>query len=237
MVGLQFHRLDIQVAEPGVGDVVLKLPDGQTLQIDVEVTSVPTEGDGEKLATQAAEKVCDRLAYAGCWSISTPVIVSAQFTSLTPPPPPGVHEIRVLDYLRTTDAAVAVVTAGPGRLAALRDELELASPPGEHNYWMFRAALAANDRVVQFMQLYHLLNMLHNDKQAQVDAFIVCEEPGVAQTPSPIKAGVMETLYTRLRNELAHKRAGVNLADTKAQMANYAPALARLTKRAIELHP
>ncbi len=48
---------------------------------------------------------------------------------------------------------------------------------------------------------------------------------------------IMETIYSRLRNEFAHKRAGADLNETKSRMASYAAALARLTKRAIELHP
>lgn len=42
--------------------------------------------------------------------------------------------------------------------------------------------------------------------------------------------------YTRLRNELAHKRAGVNLQDTKLGMANRLGGLVAVTKRAIELY-
>ncbi len=45
----------------------------------------------------------------------------------------------------------------------------------------------------------------------------------------------METVYTRLRNELAHQRAGVNLDNTKAEMSNRLSRLIALTKRAIEL--
>ena len=86
------------------------------------------------------------------------------------------------------------------------------------------------------MHLYNLLLMMFNDKQADVDAFIVGEEPAVPRTQRPNKsAGVMETVYTRLRNEFAHKRAGVNLEDTKTEMANRVGGLVTLTKRAIEL--
>ena len=47
----------------------------------------------------------------------------------------------------------------------------------------------------------------------------------------------METVYTRLRNELGHSRKGVNLQDTKAEMANQLGGLIAITKRAIELFP
>jgi hypothetical protein len=79
--------------------------------------------------------------------------------------------------------------------------------------------------------------MLFNDKQPAVDAFIVGEEPAVSQTPDPRPGHTnMETVYTRLRNELGHKRPGVNLDVTKEEMAKHLGGLIALTKRAIELH-
>ncbi len=45
----------------------------------------------------------------------------------------------------------------------------------------------------------------------------------------------METVYTRLRNELAHTRPGVSLHNTKTEMASRVGELVALTKRAIEL--
>jgi len=47
----------------------------------------------------------------------------------------------------------------------------------------------------------------------------------------------METVYTRLRNELAHKRAGVDLAMTKSEMTQWVGGIVSLVKRAIELNP
>ena len=88
------------------------------------------------------------------------------------------------------------------------------------------------------MHLYNLFLMLYNDSQADVDAFIVGQDPSVPQTQHPKKkAGVMETVYTRLRNEFAHIRPGVNIATTKADMANRLGGLRDLTKKAIELNP
>jgi hypothetical protein len=98
--------------------------------------------------------------------------------------------------------------------AHLKTELEQVSPPGEHNFGLYRSALQSTSPVEEFMHLYHILLMLFppDERQADVDAFIVHEEPGVQQTQHPVKGpGFMETVYSRLRNELAHKRAGVNL--------------------------
>jgi hypothetical protein len=236
MVGLQFDRLEVDPAAPGVIKIVLSAG-GTKLQLDVEVYGVATEEDGERLAFQIAEQICNRLAYAGSWGISPALIKSSSFRSLKPPTP-GVHEIMVRDYMRVTDNGSAVVTPGPDRLATLKADLELPTPPGEQHFSMFRAALASGDPVVQFMVLYQLLLTLFNDDQRQVDAFIRNEEPGVPQTQHPgKKPDIMETVYSRLRNEFAHKRAGVDMNATKLLMANYAPAMAHLTKRAIQAHP
>jgi hypothetical protein len=88
------------------------------------------------------------------------------------------------------------------------------------------------------MHLYHILLILYNDKQIKVDKFIRDEDPSVPQIQHRLKAqGKMETVYTRLRNEFAHKRDNVDLEQTKAEMARRLGDLRMLTKRAIELHP
>jgi len=71
-----------------------------------------------------------------------------------------------------------------------------------------------------------------------VDAYIVSQEPGVPQTQHPKKKpGKLETVYTRLRNEFAHLRPGVNLDDTKKQMAERLHSLKELAKKAIATNP
>lgn len=47
----------------------------------------------------------------------------------------------------------------------------------------------------------------------------------------------METVYTRLRNELAHRRLGVNIETTKTEMASRLNGLRAVTKMAIQLPP
>jgi hypothetical protein len=81
--------------------------------------------------------------------------------------------------------------------------------------------------------------MLFNDSQAAVDDFVRREEPSVPLTPDPRPnhRSRMETVYTRLRNELAHQRADVNLDKTKLEMGNCLGGLIALTKRAIEFQP
>jgi hypothetical protein len=86
------------------------------------------------------------------------------------------------------------------------------------------------------MQLYNLLLRFFEDEQLQVDNFIRREEPTVQETrdPRPGRSN-METVYTRLRNEFAHRRLGVNIENAKFEMVQQVGGLSSLTKRAIEL--
>ena len=87
------------------------------------------------------------------------------------------------------------------------------------------------------MLLYTVLLMLYDDRQGDVDAFILGEDPNVPRTPSPYIPGVMETVYPRPRNELGHHRPAVNLDNTRVEMAGRLEGVKALIKRAIELHP
>lgn len=88
------------------------------------------------------------------------------------------------------------------------------------------------------MHLYNILLMFFDDHQPKVDEFIIRERPQVVLTPDPRKRKKIqfETVYARLRNELAHKRVNVDVVNTKTEMKNHLGELIALTKRAIELH-
>ncbi len=120
-------------------------------------------------------------------------------------------------------------------------QLEQPKTLGREYYRFFRAARQSTSPVVQFMSLYQILLMIFSDKQDFVDDFIEKHDPNVPQAakpPRPKKTKkrkrLNETVYTRLRNEFAHKRDGVDIQKTKAEMADWLCGLIALTKGAIE---
>ncbi len=230
--GLTVPVCEFNPHEPGIDKVQVEGPNGDEILTIVRLASVGTAEDGKAIATKVNTSVIDRIAFFHGIAIEDARIVDAQFSRLDPEP--GVLEAAPGDFLFIGDA-VKMVIGIPA--ASLKTELERASPPGERNFALFRSARQSTSPVEEFMHLYHILLMLLQDDQSSVDAFICCEELGVPQTPDPRPhKRSMETVYTRLRNEFAHKRAGVNLNDTKAEMANRLGGLVTLTARAIELH-
>jgi hypothetical protein len=84
-----------------------------------------------------------------------------------------------------------------------------------------------------------LLDGLNGDNQDQIDAFILGQEPGTTVTRTrPKKDGSLkdETIYTRLRNEYAHVRSGVSLAQTRKEMDANLSGLIAIVQAAIKRH-
>ncbi len=232
--GFSFAAFNINPHEAGVTKVEIEGPNGMEIHTTVHLSNVATHDDGRELAAKVNAKILDRLAYFHYVAIQPARSADDHFSPAVQIP--GVHPVTCTTrlYLSGTATVNVGIPSGP-----LKTELEQASPPpGEHNFALFRSALVSSSPVEKFMHNYSILLMLYNDRQADVDAFIVSENPAVPQTQHPLKAtGALETAFTRLRNELGHRRPGVNIDDTKAEMAQRVDELTRLVRRAIELHP
>jgi hypothetical protein len=231
--GLTFPAVDVDLQQPNVDHLSLVAPDGKHIEATVHLRSVPSEGEGKRIATEAVESALDRLSIAERVSINNAVLMSSQFVALATQAG-GPH---VLATVALHLSGSALVERGISA-ATVTADLEQAAPPGERNFRLFRAALQSASPVEEFMHLYNILLMIFGDRQAAVDAFIVRQDPGVPQSQHPMKApGQMETIYTRLRNEFGHQRPGVDLSQTKQEMANRVGNLAELTRTAIAQNP
>jgi hypothetical protein len=231
--GLTFPSFEFNPNEPGVEKVEIEGPNGDEIRTTVHLASVASNEEGRALATKVNTAALNRIAFCRNVAIESARITGDQFSPLNPQP--GVLAVAAGTYALTGDAARLVVGIPSAQLKSMREKVSL---PGEDRYGLFRSARQSMSPVEEFLHLYNILMMPYNDNQSDVDAFIVSEDPAVPQTQHPRKApGVIETAYTRLRNELGHNRAGVNLDNTKSEMANRLGGLIGLTKRAIELHP
>lgn len=231
--GLTFPLVEFNPNEPNVDKVEIEGPNGDEIHTTVHLASVASHDEGKALATKVNTAALNRISFYHNMAIENARSAGDQFSLLNPQP--GAHMFACLPPL-TIHAEMSATLAIPA--VQLKTELEQTSPPGENNYGLFRSARQSMSPVEEFIHLYNILLMIYNDKQTEVDSFITSEDPTVPQTQHPErKAGPKETVYTRLRNEFAHKRAGVNLENTKSEMANRLGRLIGFTKQAIELHP
>ncbi len=89
------------------------------------------------------------------------------------------------------------------------------------------------------MSLYRILSLLcphpkGNESQCYVDEFIVANSSEKQDYPRPNNSSKYETIYTKLRNEIAHVRNGVDLRDTRTKIDVCVYELAKIVKKAIE---
>jgi hypothetical protein len=83
-----------------------------------------------------------------------------------------------------------------------------------HQFVVSRSEL---DNVSRFMFLYNLALQIHSDNQKILDESILQIEPSCIVSPSP-RFDRDETIYTRLRNEVAHCRENTNIEATRNEI-------------------
>jgi hypothetical protein len=228
-----FATLRFNPNEPGVDKVEIEGPGGEEICTTVHLGCVASSDTGRELAAKVNTVALNRIGFYYGIAIENARSTGSNFSPLNPQP--GVIALEILEGTVVGEEVRVLMDIAPVDVKTL---LEKASPPGEPNYGLFRSALQSTSPVEEFMHLYHIPLMIHKDRQWDVDAFIVKEDPTVPQTED-LREGRdrMETVYTRLRNEFGHRRSGVDLETTKSEMANRLSGLRALVKRAIELHP
>ena len=83
-----------------------------------------------------------------------------------------------------------------------------------HQFVIARSEL---DNVSRFMFLYNLALQVHSDNQRTLDESILHIEPTCVVSPSP-RFNRDETIYTRLRNQVAHCRDNTNIETTRKEI-------------------
>jgi len=235
--GITFPVVEFNPNEAGVGNAEIEGPNGTEILTTVHLTAVDNHDQGIGVATKVHVAALDRICFFHNVAIENGDVTESDFSPIDPQPP-GQYGLGAAggryDYI---GYPIAFPRGLSGSL--LKTQLEQTAPAGERNFGLFRSARQSTSPVEEFMHLYNLMLMFFDDSrpgaQERLDEFIRTGKPRVPSTPRP-RLPVHETVYTRLRNEFAHQRPGVNLDDTKAAMKNNLGDLIELIKRAIELH-
>ncbi|HEX6317490.1 MAG TPA: hypothetical protein VFZ84_01365 [Burkholderiales bacterium] len=239
-VGIRFPKVAFRSPAAGVEKVeieaVLDEAGNNSVSTAVHLEGVPTQQTGLAIARVVTTSTLNRLAFNQSISIGTPRCTKQEFEAI---PQRGLDQVSGWVLVAgATEVSTALGEMKPVLGLApdlVRAHLEETTPAGEGNYGLFRSARQSESRAEEFLHLYLIILMLCGDAQDGVDAWIKSRDPNVAETPSPDprKKGRMETVYTRLRNEFGHKRAGVDLDNTKKEMSEQLERLRELARVAI----
>ena len=229
--GVQFDACEFNTNIRGVDTITVASQEGREIIATVCFAEVATEADGKSVANTITSVALDRLSFRYNIAIDDAEITGSQFSERSPSAGSG-HLVEPSAPVLARGPITAIVGIPPERI---RTELERRDAPGQLYYGLFRSAKQSHGPVEEFMHLYNLLLMLFEDKQSEVDAFLLSQDPTIPQTPDPRPhVHRMETVYTRLRNEFGYHRTGVNLSHTKMEMAERVGDLSALVQKAIE---
>ena len=232
--GLSFSPYEFDPKEPRVTKVTITGSKSYEIHSTVYFKNVENSGIGKALAVKVVKKALDRIAYKYLSSIDNAEILTEQFNPINPQSGgPQLGPLTACGIGHYDPPQPVNIDA-----SALKLVLEQTTSLGERYYGFLRSACQSTSPVEEFMHLYHILLMIFKDKQVEVEAFIIQENPSMPLQDRlhPQGKKSKETVYTRLRNEFAHTRPEVNLDNTKEQMVTRVSELRNLTKRAIELH-
>jgi len=219
----------------GVERLRLEVDDAGKLTIHCEALDPQgrDEAEAQSLARETVEQVLDRLALNFGSAVAESRLVSCQVYSSTGD---DIH-----DQLDVRDSVTETVRLQPERVTKALSNSASLTP----RHRLYRLACVQTDPTTRFLLLYQLLLLIHRDSQKQVDEFILARIPGTPHSPGPIlRPGASprsETVYTRLRNELAHVRKGsdgktpVSTAATIREVEQWVGQLQDLVRAALEI--
>ena len=202
VTGLRFAPIEVSNSHPAVENIVLETQDDKRLKITFHLTDVFALEDARTMAEGILPSIVNRLAFHR----NVPV-GKLYFTGATlPNDVSGSRYTVTKDVVLLWDSEAPILTLDEDTRQELAKLLE--QPYTDHNvYSLYRFAIDQNDAVARFMFLYAILLQVKGDSQTNVESFIRQEMPEVEERedPRPNKTG-KETIFTCLRNEVAHVR-------------------------------
>ena len=228
--GATLRGIDAPTHYPTAPRLVVTPRENSVYEIRVVTRGLYDRDEAIASTRSVAERFLDELAFQYDASIG----VLRHHNQKVPYPPDGPK--RGLS-IRMLSAETAWINASSTRIISeselgrtVREHLSMEAPTAMRT---FRIALAQSDALAKFMLLYNAMLELRGDIQREVDASILSVDASIPVSPSPVKKSENETLFTRLRNELAHHRPGSDLSRTSAEVRKVLPDFVRITRAVI----
>jgi len=231
---IELPTFDLTFTEyTAVTKVEVSSPSDKQINIKVFFKDVSTPEVADSISRLIANRIADRLAFEFKISAAEPFRGDASFQKNDGSGQPHI---------------VCSTTFGLGTSGYLSSKIPVSSIPNLSNfliatepskeayYSMFRSIMQVEDPVSRFMQLYGALVALKGPHQRAVDTFIsTCESTVQMIYCNHCNRNV--TLYTNLRNQLAHPAIATPLANVNSDMKLHSGRLADHVKTAISQLP
>ena len=201
--GILLDPIEVSFGHPCIETYSLQTQGEHRILVNYKLKNVESQEHLEQLVGETIRNILDKIAFELEIAMGEPYLESAAIDL----DENGNKHLLLNETIHISCDMDAVIELGSKRRKDLRAFLEAQTASVDIQMSQFRFAISQANPVSRFMFLYNILLALHGDKQANVDAYVLTEEPGTSQSSSPMGKGT-ETIYTRLRNEVAHVRKG-----------------------------
>ena len=233
--GLELEQIEISPLHPSVKKISLKTPDEQKLTIDFELIDIFSKKEALSIVGDLIGPLINRVSYEFDCPIGEPKCIGMSL----PTDSSGVHHVVTGELICLNDILSETLKPKKKRLEALRQSLELLAAETDVCLSLYRFCLGQKDSLARFLSLYHLILIIAADEresQLSVDRAIARIDPTVEWTVKPnIKGKKLETKFTRLRNEIAHRRPGKTLVETRKEIDESVDSLRAIAKKLISI--
>lgn len=228
--GLNLESIEIQGFQPSIDKIVIKTENETRIIITFYIKDIFKQDDAILLTHDYVALLINRISFEFGSQIGEP---RCEGWSL-PKELNGNRHVVVRDFVVMYDLVGGTINPGTQRLQELKISLLKPISTLDRYLPLYRFAICQSDPISRFLFLYNLILLLNGDKQVLVDNQIISIDNSVPLTPIPHKPNKTETLFTRLRNEVAHTRPNANQELTAKEIINNVSRFQDLVKKALD---
>lgn len=240
---IRFPPFESSSSHPYVKKLQIASVDGQEITSTIDLDDAPAPDVVVDSAVMAHTKAILRL---GCLYRFVVGATTSEVQALRSGTDPDADIWTMRGVVATASVGeVSVIT--DKQPADLRATLEHQSDLADVYFELFHQARTSSNEVVEFLGYYQIVSSVLNEPQQSAldDFFLKHGNPRPTVTAKPnrkaeLPSRVNETVYSRLRNEIAHVRidprtkSPVKLSNTKTEISQHVSGLRRLARIAIQ---
>lgn len=233
IAGVWFEPIEVSCQHSAVEKIVLKAQDNEQLDIVFHLTNAFDFEVAADIANEILPSIVHRLAFFCNVPLGEPHLTGGTL----PKDASGSSYTVRSDRLVRWDVEIPILALGEDKRRDLTRLLEQPYVDSSFYYSAYWFALNQSDPVARFMFLYSILLQICGDDQKDVDKCIRhCElnvEEKLSGDPKKRAKGVKETVYSRLRNEVSHRRSGTSPEQTRREVQDNVVSFQKLVRTAI----
>lgn len=226
-----FDEYNIATPKDGIARIAFKRTAGSSYEI-----SVCTRGEYNELRAAEEARAC-----VGLLLTRICVTLDATFYNLhlrgykipiAPSERKGSARYRVMSQVSLSGGAVVRPNMVEAReLDRLIPTLTGAPNKYDSAWALYSFASRQGDALAAFMMLYNIMMQIGNDSQPKIDRLIRETDPSVHMTPDPRGIPIYESVYTKIRNEIAHNRSRIPSQSLIDEVARVLPSFKSIVRK------